>query len=309
VNFADDLRASAEISTLSFVNIAREVGRRWQELPAEKKRIWESNAARAMQEFEAQMDQYKRTENWRTYQDYLTEFKAQQAAGNGKRPGLIRAGSYARREYPRPSMSASSDSPVSNLSSGSTSTEAEQCHNALTLAFSELVSLRGEILGQGIRQYDEKNLPSEEVLRRAMCAFVQGTGSLLYVWTYREVDLILDRIYRPQRPVDAMTLAECFTVAAMGAHYDVDCFPDRIRRVLYASGTLLFNERTARLDHLRTMRLLLSMAFYALLEKHLSARYLIGTWSCLLVLVLILRCTDCLQRRPCRLRAGSAPLC
>lgn len=154
--------------------------------------------------------------------------------------------------------------------------EAEVCHNALTLAFSELVSLRGEILGQSVRPYDAQHLPSEPLVRKAMYAFVQGTGSLLYMWTYAQVDEILDRIYRPQQPVDAMTLAECFTVAAMGAHYDMDCFPDRIRRVLYASGTLCFNEKTARLDYLRTMRLLLATAFYALLEKHMSARYVLG---------------------------------
>jgi hypothetical protein len=280
VNFADDLRASPEISALSFVDIAREVGRRWQELPPEKKRVWESNAARAMQEFEAQMDEYKKTHNYRRYQNYLAEFKAQQQPPtNGKRPNAARTDSFMRRDDSRASPSGSSDSPLSSLSFASTNTEAEQCHNALTLAFSELVSLRGEILGQGIRPYDEQHLPSEELVRRAMYAFVQGTGSLLYMWTYREVDEILDRIYRPQTPVDAMTLAECFTVAAMGAHYDMDCFPDRLRRVLYASGTLQFNEKTARVDYLRTMRLLLSMAFYALLEKHMSARYLIGKSS------------------------------
>lgn len=96
------------------------------------------------------------------------------------------------------------------------------------------------------------------------------------MWTHEQADEILDRIYRPQKTVDAMTLAECFTVAAMGAHYDMECFPDRLRRILYASGTLQFHEQTARQDYLRTMRLLLSMSFYALLEKHMSARYLLG---------------------------------
>ncbi|KAL1610178.1 hypothetical protein SLS60_001843 [Paraconiothyrium brasiliense] len=191
VNFADQLRTEPEISCLSFVNIAREVGRRWQHLPPEQKRIWESHAARAMQEFEAQMDEYKKTESWRKHQAYLIDFRSQQQASS--------KGSSAMR--PR---------------------------------------------------------------------------SLLYMWTYAQVDEILDRIYRPQKPVDAMTLAECFTVAAMGAHYDMDCFPDRIRRVLYASGTLCFNEKTARSDYLRTMRLLLATAFYALLEKHMSARYVLA---------------------------------
>ena len=259
------------------MDIAREVGRRWQELPVEKKRVWESNAARAMQDFEAKMDSYKKTENWRKYQAYQIDFKAQQQAStNGKRPGLTRNSSGVRRENSDTSPPVSSGSDVSSFSAGSTSTLGEQCHDTLGLALKELVSLRAEILSQGIRPYDEHNLPSEDLLRRAMYAFIQGTGSLLYMWTYREVDQILNRIYRPQKPVDAMTLAECFTVAAMGAHYDIDLLSDQVQRALYASGTLLFDEQTARLDHLRTMRLLLSLAFYSLLEKHMSARYLIG---------------------------------
>tara|TARA_R110002003_G_scaffold117_23_gene10491 strand:- start:17977 stop:18861 length:885 start_codon:yes stop_codon:yes gene_type:complete len=286
VNFADQLRTDPEVSQLTFVNIAREVGRRWQELPAEQKRVWESNAARAMQEFEAQMDEYKKTDGWRKYQAYLNEFKAQQSQSSaGKRPVASRSttdSSNNTRVFSRASPS-SSDSLMSTSiapSLPSLGTEAEVCHNALTLAFSELVTLRGEILNQGTQAYDENNLPPEELTKRSMHAFIRGTGSLLFMWTYEQADEILDRIYRPQQRVDAMTLAECFIVAAMGAHYDMDCFPDRIRKVLYASGSLHFHERTARQDYLRTMRLLLSMSFYALLEKHMSARYVIGESDC-----------------------------
>lgn len=246
--------------------------------------MWESNAARAMQEYEAQMDEYKKTENWRKYHNYLAEFKTQQSTPpTGKRPGNSRSTtdtSNNTRQLSRASP-CSSDSPMSLPSYQSTGTEAEACHNALTLAFSELVTLRGEIFTEGVCTYDAQHLPSEELVRRSMYAFLRGTGSLIFIWTYEQVDEILDRIYRPLEPVDSMTLAECFTVAAMGAHYDVDCFPDRIRRVLYASGTLHFHEQTARQDYLRTMRLLLSISFYAILEKHLSARYLNGksTWD------------------------------
>jgi hypothetical protein len=279
VNFADQLRTDPEVSQLSFVNIAREVGRRWQDLPAENKRIWESNAARAMQEFESQMDEYKKTDNWKKYQHYLNEFKAQHPQlSSAKRPHASRSttdSSNHTRVLSRASPS-SSESPTSAPSLTSVGCEAEVCHNALTLAFSELVTLRGEILNSGTQPYDEQNLPSEELIKRAMYAFIQGTGSIIFTWTYDQADAILDRIYRPQKRVDSMTLAECFTVAAMGAHYDMDCFPDRIRKVLYASGTLHFHEQTARQDYLRTMRLLLSMSFYALLEKHMSSRYLVG---------------------------------
>ncbi|KAL5121410.1 hypothetical protein ACEQ8H_000481 [Pleosporales sp. CAS-2024a] len=295
VNFADQLRLDPQINQLSFVNIAREVGRKWQELPSEQKRVWESNAARAMQEFEAQMDEYKKTDSWRRYQVYLNDFKSQHAqpqshSSAAKRPNTNRSttdSSNNTRVISNGSPS-SSDSPLPATSQSELGIEAEACHNALTLAFSELVTLRGEILNAGTRPYDARHLPSEELVKRAMYAFVRGTGSLLFMWTREQVDELVDKIYRP-RPgvdVDAMTLAECFTLAAMGAHYDMDCFPDRIRKVLYASGTLHFHEQTARHDYFRTMRLLLSMSFYALLEKYMSARYLIAAglqiarWRC-----------------------------
>jgi hypothetical protein len=285
------------------VDIAREVGRRWQELPAEKKRIWESTAARAMQEFESQMDEYKKTDSWRKYQAYLNEFRTLQSvpATGKQRPGNSRSTtdtSSHTRPYSRASPS-SSGSPVSVPSSNaSMGAEAEACHNALTLAFSELVTLRGEILNGSAEQYNENFLPQEDRVRRSMYAFIQGTGSLLFMWTYEQADEILDRIYRPQKPVDAMTLAECFTVAAMGSHYDIDLFPDRERRSLYASGTLHFYEKTARRDYFRTMRLLLSLSFYSLLEKHMSAKTLIGMLdlgrpSIQLVTVYSHRNTDC----------------
>ncbi|KAJ4361744.1 hypothetical protein N0V95_001637 [Ascochyta clinopodiicola] len=288
VNFADQLRTDPQVSQLSFVLIAREVGRRWQELPPEQKRVWESNAARAMQEYESQMDEYKKTDDWRSYQIYLNDFRAQQSQPTtGRRNVGVRTISHSTREYSRASPE-SPESPSSSLPSSASSctTNAEVCHNALTLAFSELISLRGEILNQAIQSYDENHLPSEELVRRSMHAFIRGTGSLLFMWTYEQADAIIDRVYRPKNKIDAMDLAECFTMAAMGAHYDMDCFPDRIRKVLYASGTLHFHERTTRIDYLRTMRLLLSMSFYALLEKHMSARYLIAAglqiarWKC-----------------------------
>jgi hypothetical protein len=234
-----------------------------------------------MQEFEAQMDEYKKTDSWRKYQTYLNEFKAQQAMpSTGKqRPGNSRS-TTDTSNHTRPLSRSSSDSPVSLMSSNTyMGTEAEVCHNALTLALSELVTLRGEILNGGDRQFDETFLPAEDKVRRSMYAFIQGTGSLLFMWTCKQADEVLDRIYRPQKPVDAMTLAECFTVAAMGAHYDTNVFSDHERKLLYASGTMQFYEGTARQDYFRTMRLLLSLSFYSLLEKHLSAKYLIGMWT------------------------------
>lgn len=274
VNFADHLRTNPTISSLSFVDIAKEVGRRWQDLPLEEKRMWENQAARANHEYEVQMEEYKKTDLYRNYQLYLEAFKAQQAQAKTGNRSSNSGFPFPRRELSRGSPS-SSDSPISHLSPAGT--EAESCHNALTLAFSQLVTLRGGILTQDMPPFNGSNLPPEGPVRQAMYAAVKAS-SLFYMWTYAQVDTILNRVYRPESTVDPMTLAECFTVAAIGAHYDNNCFSDHVRRVLYASGTLQFNEKTARMDYLRTTRILFSMAVYALLEKQMNAKHLVGEY-------------------------------
>lgn len=45
VNFADHLRMDAEVAEMTFVDIAREVGRQWQVMNAETKQEWENQAA------------------------------------------------------------------------------------------------------------------------------------------------------------------------------------------------------------------------------------------------------------------------
>jgi hypothetical protein len=45
VNFADHLRSDSSVASLSFVDIAREVGRRWQSLNPAAKQEWENRAA------------------------------------------------------------------------------------------------------------------------------------------------------------------------------------------------------------------------------------------------------------------------
>jgi len=293
VNFADKLREDPAVNQLSFVDIAREVGRRWQDLPASHKREWESEAARAMQEFEAQMDEYKRTDNWRKYQKYLNDFRSQQSQSqsqsqpqsqpsSAKRPNTSRSttdSSNNIRVFSRRSPASSTGSPTTAPSISSSGTEAEVCHNALTLAFSELVTLRSEVLDTSTQAYSKNNLPPRELTQRAIFAFIKGTGSLLFTWTREQAEEMIDRVYQPREAnevVDVMSIAECFTVAAMGAHYDMDCCPEKVRKLLYASGTVHFHEHMAGHDYFRTMRLFLCMSFYSLLEKHMSSRYLIG---------------------------------
>ena len=76
-------------------------------------------------------------------------------------------------------------------------------------------------------------------MHRATEAVIDGTGSLLFMWSKPEAEDALNRIYhRQQRELDTMSLAQIFILAAIGAHYDTDFVPDNVRNGLYASGVL-----------------------------------------------------------------------
>jgi len=75
VNFANHLRTDPAIASKGFVEIAREVGQQWQNLDASEKKKWESVASAAMEEYEKEMESYRRTKKFQEHQQYLEAFK------------------------------------------------------------------------------------------------------------------------------------------------------------------------------------------------------------------------------------------
>jgi hypothetical protein len=74
---------------LSFTEIAKIVGERWQVLPAEAREVCERQANTAKEKYYAELAEYKKTPLYHTYQKYLEEFKSKHAAstkGNSTRP-------------------------------------------------------------------------------------------------------------------------------------------------------------------------------------------------------------------------------
>lgn len=60
---------------LSFTEIAKLVGENWQALSPQEKEPYESQAFSAKEKYNAEMVEYKKTDSFRTYTAYLTEFK------------------------------------------------------------------------------------------------------------------------------------------------------------------------------------------------------------------------------------------
>ncbi|CAF9927833.1 MAG: hypothetical protein ALECFALPRED_003893 [Alectoria fallacina] len=89
VIFSNKIREELKPENLSFTAIAKKVGERWQDIPAEEKEPYESEASVAKEKYHAEMADYKTTTSYREYQQYLAEFKAKHASNSeGKRPKL-----------------------------------------------------------------------------------------------------------------------------------------------------------------------------------------------------------------------------
>lgn len=80
------MRENLKPQSLSFTEIAKRVGEQWQLLTPDVKGQFESQAASAKERYRADLEEYKKTDNYREYSEYLIEFK--QRNSDDKRPRL-----------------------------------------------------------------------------------------------------------------------------------------------------------------------------------------------------------------------------
>ncbi|KAG7007204.1 hypothetical protein G7Y79_00011g031020 [Physcia stellaris] len=86
VIFSNKMREDLKPQSLSFTEIAKRVGEQWQLLTPDVKGIFDSQAASAKERYRADLEEYKKTDNYREYNEYLLEFK--QKNSDDKRPRL-----------------------------------------------------------------------------------------------------------------------------------------------------------------------------------------------------------------------------
>jgi hypothetical protein len=85
VIFSKEVRKEGEIANLSFTQMARIVGDRWQNLTPSSKEVYENRAQREKEKYNQQFSTYKKTESYRAYQAYLADFKAKHRARTSER--------------------------------------------------------------------------------------------------------------------------------------------------------------------------------------------------------------------------------
>lgn len=113
VLFSNAIREEIKGQDLSFTDIAKLVGQRWQSLSAAEREPFESKAASLKETFNQELAEYKKTEQYRDYSQYLADFKAKHGgtSGDGKRPKLEEEQSGGSLGSPGAPTVASSKSP------------------------------------------------------------------------------------------------------------------------------------------------------------------------------------------------------
>ncbi|KAH6666594.1 hypothetical protein B0J14DRAFT_490606 [Halenospora varia] len=79
VIFSNKMREELKGRNLSFTEIAKLVGENWQNLSPGEKEPYEQLAFTAKERYNNELAEYKKTNSYREYQQYLAEFKARQA--------------------------------------------------------------------------------------------------------------------------------------------------------------------------------------------------------------------------------------
>ena len=80
VLFSNHTREQLKDQNLSFTDLSKVVGEKWQQLSRDGKEEWKKKGAVPWERYKAQLAEYQKTDGFREYQGYLADFKAAQIA-------------------------------------------------------------------------------------------------------------------------------------------------------------------------------------------------------------------------------------
>jgi hypothetical protein len=227
VLFGEHVRQDPALSHSSFIEIAKETGKRWKELSQEERAvIWETPAADRLQDYKKELDRYKQTENYQSYQTYLEGFEQKlhnpesitssnnklssphEAAVSGQLPAAQGEFETTRQEIVDTDdldLESQSQDTVSPVKDGI-----------------EEVRHISKALGINAHLTRVTAFPPEDITTKAIEAFVHGTGSLLYLWNRDEAFDLVRSVYHPQSDSKPVSAIEVFAMSAVGSYCDAD---------------------------------------------------------------------------------------
>jgi hypothetical protein len=287
VLFGEHVRRDPEVSFLSFAEIAKEVGKRWASLSRDERvNTWEKPAVDRMERYSVELEEYKKTKNYHSYQIYLEDFKRGQQK---KESGSL----LNETTLPATTSTASTTSLASRSRETSQTTHWNELSPAkrssakphtshttppiLTSSFELGMEEVGKVLqthGVNLHYFGHDILPSEEMTNVAVEAFLHGTGALLSLWNHDEALDLVKSVYHPTGASSQVDTAEVLAMAAIGSYCDSEAISSFIPENFFHSflSMLVVPEN---MTNLRRMRLFVCLAICRFTDSVESARALI----------------------------------
>ncbi|KAK9773725.1 hypothetical protein SCAR479_09671 [Seiridium cardinale] len=120
VLFSNKMRDDLKGQNLSFTEIAKLVGENWQSLDRSEKEPYETQAQELKETYNREMNDYKRTPEYRRYSEYLQDFRKRQAIHDAHKRARVDMDGNGRRTAPSAMLHVPSTT-TSNAGSGSES--------------------------------------------------------------------------------------------------------------------------------------------------------------------------------------------
>jgi hypothetical protein len=227
VLFGEHVRQDPALSHSSFTEIAKETGRRWRELSHEERMgIWEIPAADRLQDFKKELERYKQTENYQSYQTYLEEFKQQRHNSESIRLSDNKSSSTHESVFPGQIPALQEELEATRQESVNTDDlDSEgQSQDKASPVKDGMEEVRHVLKALGINPHLTRvaAFPPEDITTKAVESFVHGTGSLLYLWNQDEAFDLVRSVYHPQSDSKPVYATEVFAMSAVGSYCDAE---------------------------------------------------------------------------------------
>jgi hypothetical protein len=264
----------------SFVELVKETGKRWGELPHDEKlKVWEQPAADRLQDYREALARYKGTENYQSYQRYIERFKE---GRRGSDPVTASIDNSPSMSEPTPLNwfiesidQEESEQPSEEGVDVADPTLDTQTQNMTSPNESRIAEVRSiaKALGTNPHLVRTSALPSEDMTMAAVIAFLNSTGSVLYLWTREEALDLVKSVYHSGRGSTPQDATEVFAMAVVGSHCDGKA-SQLVQEHFLDFFLCLFSSSSIRMCSLCRMRLFVCLAIYRFMTNMESARTL-----------------------------------
>jgi hypothetical protein len=278
VLFGEHVRQNPVLGRLSFAEIAKETGKRWRQLSdKERVSIWETPAADRLQDYKEELERYKQTENYRSYQTYLEEFKQRQHNPELITPSDKKASSTSESSSRLPASQFQEEFEATRQESFDTEdmNMEGQSQDSTSPVQSGMEEVRhiSKALGVNPHLMRVTAFPPEDITTKAVEAFLHGTGSLLYLWDQDEALNLVSSVYHPQTDSTPVHTIEVFAMSAVGSYCDGEAHT-KLLQEKFLHFFLNMLSSTSDICDLRCMRLFACLATCRFTNSVESARKL-----------------------------------